>query len=79
MENKLNVEYYALLAKRIRARDAEAFTEFYNATYNDLYRYVYYFLKDAHLAQDALHEIYILVWRSISALKDDRLFNSWLK
>ena len=36
MENKLNVEYYALLAKRIRARDAEAFTEFYNATYNDL-------------------------------------------
>ena len=45
MENKLNVEYYALLAKRIRARDAEAFTEFYNATYNDLYRYVYYFLK----------------------------------
>lgn len=79
MENKLNVEYYALLAKRIRARDAEAFTEFYNATYNDLYRYVYYFLKDAHLAQDALHEIYILVWRSISALKDDRLFNSWMK
>lgn len=79
MENKLNIEYYALLAERIRERDTDAFTEFYYATYNDLYRYAYYFLKDAHLAQDALHEIYILIWRSISALKENRLFYSWIR
>lgn len=79
MENRLNIEYYALLAERIRAQDTDAFTEFYHATYNDLYRYAYYFLKDAHLAQDALHEIYILVWRSISSLKENRLFYAWLK
>ena len=77
MEKKLNIEYYALLAARIRERDADAFTEFYYATYNDLYRYALYFLKDTHLAQDALHEIYLIIWRSISALKDDRLFHSW--
>ena len=76
---KDGIEYYALLAERIRAQDTDAFTEFYHATYNDLYRYAYYFLKDAHLAQDALHEIYILVWRSISSLKENRLFYAWLK
>ena len=79
MENQFNIEYYTLLAERIQARDADAFTEFYQVSYYDLYRYAYYFLKDAHLAQDALHEIYILVWRSISSLKDNRMFHSWLK
>lgn len=79
MENKLDIEYYTLLAERIRNHDTEAFTEFYYATYKDLYRYACYFLKDVHLAQDALHEIYILIWRSISSLKENRLFYPWAK
>lgn len=79
MGNRFNVEYYSLLASRIRRHDSDAFTELYHTTYQDLYRYAYYFLKDAHLAQDALHEIYILIWRSISSLKEDRLLYSWMK
>ena len=79
MENKFNIEYYALLARRIRKQDEDAFTELYHATYNNLYRYAYYFLKDAYLAQDALHEIYIIVYRSISSLKEDRLLYPWMK
>lgn len=79
MENKLDIEYYSLLAQRIRERDVDAFTEMYYATYNNLYRYACYFLKDAHLAQDALHEIYILIWRSISSLKENRLFYPWVR
>ncbi len=79
MENKFDIEYYTLLARRIRKQDQDTFTELYHATYNNLYHYAYYFLKDAHLAQDALHEIYLIVYRSISSLKDDRLFYPWMK
>ena len=79
MENKFDIEYYTLLARRIRKQDEDAFTELYHATYNNLYRYAYYFLKDAYLAQDALHEIYIIVYRSISSLKEDRLLYPWMK
>ena len=45
MENQFNIEYYTLLAERIQARDADAFTEFYQVSYYDLYRYAYYFLR----------------------------------
>ena len=34
MENKLDIEYYSLLAERIRNHDTEAFTEFYYAPGN---------------------------------------------
>lgn len=62
MKNKrLNIKYYELLARRIRQKDTAAFTELYNATYPDFFRYACYILKDHHLAQDALQEIYISI------------------
>lgn len=76
---KFNIEYYALLAKRIHDHDQNAFTELYYATYNDLYRYTFYFIKDAHMAQDVLQEVYISIYKNISSLKSDRLFYSWIK
>ncbi len=76
---KFNTEYYAFLAKRIRDHDQKAFTELYYATYDDLYRYTFYFIKDAHMAQDALQEVYISIYKNISSLKSDRLFYSWIK
>ena len=45
MGNRFNVEYYSLLASRIRRHDSDAFTELYHTTYQDLYRYAYYFLR----------------------------------
>lgn len=76
---KFDAEYYAFLAKRIREHDKNAFIEFYDATYTNLYKYVYYFLKNEHLAQDALQEIYILVFKNISMLKSDKHLYSWLR
>lgn len=77
--SKFNTEYYEFLAKRIRAHDKSAFTELYNATYDNLYRYALYFLKDPHIAQDALQEIYISIYKNISMLKSDRLMYSWIR
>lgn len=76
---KFNTEYYAFLAKRIREHDQKAFTELYYATYDDLYRYTFYFIKDGHMAQDALQEVYISIYKNISSLKSDKLFYSWMK
>lgn len=76
---KFNTEYYAFLAKRIREHDQKAFTELYYATYDDLYRFAFYFIKDAHMAQDALQEVYISIYKNISSLKSDNLFYSWIK
>lgn len=76
---KFTTEYYAFLAKRIREHDQKAFTELYYATYDDLYRYTFYFIKDAHTAQDVLQEVYISIYKKISTLKSDKLFYSWIK
>lgn len=72
-------QYYAFLAARIRKKDDSAFTEFYEATYQEFYRYAYYFLKDTYLAQDALQEIYISIYQNIDTLKSDKLFMPWAK
>lgn len=79
IKSKFNSDYYEYLAKRIRKHDKNAFTELYNTTYEDLYRYAFYFLRDSHAAQDALQEIYISVYKNISSLKSDRLLYSWIK
>ena len=78
-KKRFDTKYYALLSKRIRQKDAAAFTELYNATYSDFYRYACYILKDPHLAQDTLQDIYILAYRNISALKYDRLLYQWMR
>lgn len=75
----LDHQYYARLAGRIRRGDEEAFTELYTQTYKSIYRYAYYFLKNADLVPDALQEIYIAVYRNISSLKIDRLLYPWMK
>ena len=76
---KFDTGYYALLAKRIRSHDKDAFTELYNATYNDLYRYALYFLKDSYMAQDALQEVYVSIYKNVSMLKSDKLMYSWIR
>lgn len=76
---KFNAEYYEFLAERIRKHDCDAFTELYHNTCSSLYQYAFYFLKDAHMAQDALQEIYISVYKNIDSLKTNRLLIPWMK
>lgn len=76
---RLDHEYYAYLASRIRQGDNDAFAELYDATYEILYRYCLYFLKDPQLIQDAMQEIYIAIFRGIPSLKMDSMLYSWMK
>ena len=72
-------QYYALLASRIREGDSDAFAELYGATYDTLYRNVYYFLHNPEDIHDALQEIYISVFKNIGSLKIDRLLLPWMR
>ena len=74
----LDYDYLAKLVVKSRTGDSDAFAELYTATYSKQYRYAYQYVKDPNLAQDIIQEVYILVLRNLDALKDPRLFVSWL-
>lgn len=73
-----DAKYLSYLAKFIRKGDKEAFAELYNYTYPKIYQYTKHFLKDPHLSQDAVQEIYVLIFKKIGYLKDDNLFLPWM-
>ena len=75
----LDYNYYTRLAQKIREGDQDAFAELYESTYDNMYRYVYYFLKDVDSVDDMLQEIYIIVYRNIGKLKMDNTLPLWMK
>ena len=67
-----------LVTHYVRTSDSNSFAQLYALTYNKIYNYSYNYLKDRHLAQDALQEIYIRALKNISTLTDPTLFIAWL-
>lgn len=74
----LDIQYIAKLATMAQAGNSDAFAELYAATYQKEYAFAYRYLKDQYLAQDAIQETYIHVFKNIIDLKDPKLFVSWL-
>lgn len=74
----LDYHYIARLVLRTISGDNDAFAEIYAATYQRLYRYCYNYLKDEHLAQDALQETFVIAYQKMHCLKNPELFISWL-
>ena len=72
-------QYFAMLAKRIKEGDDNAFTELYSVTYKVLYRYAYYFLREPDYIPDVLQEIYTSVYQNIGKLKIDRLLLPYIR
>lgn len=75
---ELNHQYLAGLVVRFKRRDMDAFAELYMLTYNKVYNYARHYLRDEHLAQDAMQEVYIAAYRNIDKLSDPTLFVAWL-
>ena len=67
-----------LVSLFVEENDSNAFAQLYGLTYNKIYNYACYYLKDTYLAQDALQEIYIQVMKKLPDLKEPELFISWL-
>lgn len=74
----LDYKYIAKLAIRAQTGDSDAFAELYAATYQREYLFLYRYLKDEYLAQDALQETYTLALKNLTKLKDPKLVISWL-
>lgn len=76
---KYNYKQIAMLVDLfVEENDSNAFAQLYGLTYNKIYNYACYYLKDPYLAQDALQEIYIQVMKKLPDLKEPQLFLSWL-
>ena len=74
----LDYNYVADLVTRAQSGDSDAFAELYATTYQKQYYFAYCYLKDEHLAQDALQETYILALKNLFKLKDPSLAVAWL-
>jgi len=76
---EFNHTYIASLVRKAQAGSSDAFAELYSLTYNATYNYASFYLKDQHLAQDAVQDTYISALKNIRSLNDPSLFVAWLK
>lgn len=74
----LNHIYLAALVKKAQGGSSDAFAELYSLTYKKIYAYGSRYLKDEHLAYDAMQDTYITALKHIGDLKDPSLFVAWL-
>lgn len=74
----LDYNYVADLVISAQLGDSNAFAELYAATYQRQYHFAYCYLKDEHLAQDALQETYIMALKNLNKLKDPMRVVAWL-
>ena len=74
----LDYEYLSELVIQARLGNSDAFAELYLATCQQQYRFAYKYLRDEFLAQDAMQETYILALKNIGALRNPKVFVSWL-
>lgn len=70
--------HIASLVRQAQAGDSAAFTELYNMTCDKVYNYAVRYMKDEHLAQDAVQETYITAFKNLKGIKDPSLFIAWL-
>lgn len=73
-----DMRYLAELVEQVQGGDSDAFAELYALTYKRQYQLAYSYLKDEYLAQDAMQETFILVFKNINQLRDPGLFIAWI-
>lgn len=75
---KLDLQYIASLVDAAQAGDSNAFAELYLATYQKQYDFSYQYLKDEHMAHDALQQTYVNALKNLYSLPDSNIFIPWL-
>ena len=74
----LDYNYLNTLVERAQNGDSDAFAELYLATYKNVHRFAYRYLRNEGDAEDAVQETYVIVFQKLRTLKDPRVFISWL-
>lgn len=70
-------EYTRLISLTL-AGSRDAFGELYEATIKDVYKTVYFLIREPSDAEDVIQEIYIQVYRSLEKFDVSRPFRPWL-
>lgn len=70
--------YLAGLIRRVQQNDSDAFAELYTLTYQRQYAYACRILRDERLAQDAIQEMYIVIFQSLGELREPKFFTTWM-
>jgi RNA polymerase sigma-70 factor (ECF subfamily) len=71
-------EREVLLVLRAQTGDRDALGELYQRVGGTLARHLQYILKDDALAEDALHDVFIIVHRKLRWLRDPATFRPWV-
>jgi RNA polymerase sigma-70 factor, ECF subfamily len=62
---------------RAQSGDHEALNELLKAVQEPLYRYIFSLVRQQHLAEDILQEVFIRIYRKLRWLQEPRVFRSW--
>ncbi|MDQ0359834.1 RNA polymerase sigma factor [Breznakia pachnodae] len=64
--------------RKAQKADTEAFSQIYNAYYNNVYFIAYQYYKNEESAKDIVQEVFIRVHNKIDTLKEPKAFSSWI-
>jgi RNA polymerase sigma-70 factor (ECF subfamily) len=61
--NAITSEQFEAWSRRLRRSDPAAYTEVFEAAYDALYRYAWYYTRDADAAYDVLQDVFLKLWQ----------------
>lgn len=64
------------LLERVKSSDKKAFQELFYNFHDNLFRFVFYKVKDSDLAEDITQETFLRVWKKRGTLKPEKSFFS---
>ena len=62
---------------RAQSGDAEALNDLLRAVQEPLYRYILSMVREGHLAEDILQEVFLRIYRKLGWLRDPEVFRPW--
>ncbi|MEJ7576548.1 MAG: RNA polymerase sigma factor [Pyrinomonadaceae bacterium] len=65
------------LVLRAQSGDAEALDELLKTVQESLYRYIFNLVRERHLAEDILQEVFMRIYRKLGWLRQPELFRAW--
>lgn len=75
---KLSHGQYAQLVTQAQTGNSAAFASLYAATVESQLYFATTFLKDAHMAEDVVQEVYISLYKNLHRIKDGKMFIAYL-
>lgn len=77
MTDRAELERQNWWVLRAQSGDQEALNELLKAVQKPLYRYIISLVREQHLAEDILQEVFIRIYRKLGWLREPEVFRAW--